>query len=66
MFPQPAGVSLGFLESTVEQLEVRSLLSSVAVIRWQMTPQIALDPAHGDQPDLPNTPAYVNPPAATA
>ena len=27
-----------------------------------MVPQIAPDPAHGDEPDLPNTPAYVNPP----
>ena len=26
-----------------------------------MDPQIALDPAHGDKPDLPNTSAYVNP-----
>ncbi len=25
------------------------------MIDWQMDPQIALDPAHGDQPDLPNT-----------
>jgi lysophospholipase L1-like esterase len=46
----------------VERLEVRSLLSSAAVIRWQMAPQIALDPNHGNQPDLPNTSAYVNPP----
>ncbi len=51
-----------FLVSPVEPLEERSLLSSAAVILWQMDPQIALDPAHGDQPDLPNTPAYVNPP----
>src|SRR5262249_2540534 len=43
-------------------LEVRSLLSSAAVISWSMVPQIAPDPAHGDEPDLPNTPAYVNPP----
>jgi hypothetical protein len=27
-----------------------------------MVPQIALDPLHGNEPDLPNTPAYVNPP----
>ena len=27
-----------------------------------MVPQIAPDPLHGDEPDLPNTPAYVNPP----
>ena len=47
--------------SAVEGLEGRSLLSSAAVIRWQMAPQIALDPAHGNQPDLPNTPSYVNP-----
>jgi lysophospholipase L1-like esterase len=46
----------------VEGLEVRSLPSSAAVIQWSMVPQIAPDPAHGNQPDLPNTPAYVNPP----
>ena len=51
-----------FLFSTVELLEDRSLLSLSPVILWQMDPQIALDPAHGDEPDLPNTPAYVNPP----
>ena len=50
------------LASTLEPLEVRSLLSSTAVILWQMDPQIALDAAHGDQPDLPNTSAYANPP----
>ncbi len=27
-----------------------------------MVPQIAVDPLHGNEPDLPNTPAYVNPP----
>jgi hypothetical protein len=27
-----------------------------------MVPQIAPDPLHGNEPDLPNTPAYVNPP----
>jgi lysophospholipase L1-like esterase len=27
-----------------------------------MVSQIALDPSHGNEPDLPNTPAYVNPP----
>jgi len=46
----------------VEALEVRSLLSSAAVIQWQMAPQIAPDASHGGQPDLPNTFAYVNPP----
>jgi len=49
------------LATTVESLEVRSLLSTVAVIQWKIAPQIAPDPAHGNQPDLPNTPAYVNP-----
>ena len=49
------------LVAKVEILEVRSLLSSTPVILWQMDPQIALDPAHGDEPDLPNTSAYVNP-----
>ncbi len=49
------------LDSTAEVLEVRSLLSSTAVILWTMDPQIVLDPAHGDEPDLPNTSAYVNP-----
>jgi hypothetical protein len=48
--------------TAVEALEVRSLLSSAAVIEWSMVPQIAPDPLHGNQPDLPNTPAYVNPP----
>ena len=46
----------------VETLEVRSLLSSAAVIAWSMVPQIAPDPLHGNEPDLPNTAAYVNPP----
>lgn len=48
--------------ATVEQLQDRSLPSSAAVIQWSMVPQIAPDPAHGGAPDLPNTPAYVNPP----
>lgn len=38
------------------------MLSTAAVIDWSMVPQIAPDPAHGDEPDLPNTPSYVNPP----
>jgi hypothetical protein len=46
----------------VELLEDRSLPSSTPIILWQMDPQIALDPAHYDERDLPNTPAYVNPP----
>ena len=45
----------------IESLEVRSLLSAIAAIQWRMTPQVAVDPAHGNQPDLPNTSAYVNP-----
>ena len=49
------------LSVVVESLEARSLLASVAVIQWQMAPQIAPDPAHGNVPDLPNTPGYVNP-----
>ena len=47
---------------TVELLEVRSLLTSAAVIAWQMAPQIYRDVNHGSEPDLPNTYAYVNPP----
>ena len=47
---------------SVENLEIRALLSSAAVISWKMAPQIALDPAHGNAPDLPNTSDYVNPP----
>jgi lysophospholipase L1-like esterase len=43
-------------------LETRVLLSQLVVIRWSMAPMIRRDPAHGNQPDLPNTPAYVNPP----
>ena len=43
-----------------ENLETRALLSSAAVISWKMAPQIALDPAHGNAPDLPNTSAYVS------
>jgi lysophospholipase L1-like esterase len=46
----------------VEVLEPRALLSSAASIQWEMAPQIAPDPNHGAQPDLPNTSAYVNPP----
>src|SRR5271165_2877650 len=46
----------------VEMFEVRRLLSSAAVIEWSMAPRITLDPAHGGEPDLPNTPAYANPP----
>ena len=53
------------LVSTAEVLEVRSLLSSTAVILWTMDPQIALDPAHGDEPDLPNTSAMSIQRAAT-
>jgi lysophospholipase L1-like esterase len=51
-----------FTNPAAETLEVRSLLTSAAVIAWSMVPQIAPDPAHGNEPDLPNTPAYVNPP----
>ncbi|MGO9467991.1 MAG: hypothetical protein ACLQIB_46785 [Isosphaeraceae bacterium] len=50
------------LNSTIQTLEIRSLLSSAAVIQWSMVPQIAPDPLHGNEPDLPNTFAYVNPP----
>jgi hypothetical protein len=50
------------LAISIEALEARSLLSAAAVIQWQMAPQIAPDPSHGGQPDLPNTSAYVNPP----
>ncbi len=45
----------------IESLEVRSLLSAIAAIDWKMAPQVAPDPARGNQPDLPNTSAYVNP-----
>jgi lysophospholipase L1-like esterase len=48
--------------AAVEMLEGRLMLSSAAVITWSMAPQIARNPDHGNQPDLPNTPAYVNPP----
>ncbi len=61
-FPSSRTRTRRILVSTVELLEVRSLLSSTPVIVWQMDPQISLDPAHGDEPDLPNTSAYVNPP----
>ncbi len=46
----------------IEVLEVRSLLSSAAVIQWRMAPRFTPDPNRGGQVDLPNTPAYVNPP----
>ncbi|WP_406698429.1 SGNH/GDSL hydrolase family protein [Singulisphaera sp. Ch08] len=46
---------------SVEILESRALLSSTAVISWKMAPRIVLDPAHGNAPSLPNTPAYVSP-----
>ncbi len=49
--------------ATIEMLEDRTLLSSAAVIEWSMAPRIALDPAHGNEPDLPNTSAYANPPS---
>jgi lysophospholipase L1-like esterase len=49
------------MRATVEALEVRSVLSPAAVIEWSMVPRFAADPLHGGQPDLPNTPAYVNP-----
>jgi hypothetical protein len=49
-------------KATIEVLEIRSLLTSAAVIEWSMLPQIARDPNHGNEPDLPNTAAYVNPP----
>jgi lysophospholipase L1-like esterase len=61
LIPCP-GRALRRLRAAVEVLEIRSLLSSAAVIEWSMVPQIAPDPLHGDEPDLPNTPAYVNPP----
>jgi hypothetical protein len=48
--------------SKVETLEIRSLLSSAAVIQWSMLPQITRDPVRGNQPELPHTSAYVNPP----
>lgn len=54
--------ALRFSNADIDALEVRTLLSSAAVIGWSMVPQIADDPAHGNQPDLPNTAAYVNPP----
>ena len=54
--------ALRLVNATIETLEVRALLSSAAVIQWSMAPRITLDPAHGNEPDLPNTPAYVNPP----
>jgi hypothetical protein len=47
----------------VDVLEARSLLSSAAVIQWSMVPQIARDPLHGNEPDLPNSSTYVNPPS---
>ncbi len=51
-----------FTAVSVEALEVRSLLTSLAVIQWRMAPHFAPDPHHGNEPDLPNTSAYVNPP----
>jgi lysophospholipase L1-like esterase len=51
-----------FLKVSVKTLEVRSMLSAAAVIQWRMAPNFAPDPHHGNTPDLPNTPAYVNPP----
>jgi hypothetical protein len=44
------------------RLEVKTLLSPAAVIEWSMAPKIAPDPLHGNEPDLPNTRTYVNPP----
>jgi lysophospholipase L1-like esterase len=49
------------LTVVVEALEVRSLMTSAAVIQWQMAPTFAPDPLRGGQLDLPNTSAYVNP-----
>jgi lysophospholipase L1-like esterase len=43
-------------------LETRSLPSSAAVIQWRMVPRFAPGP-HRGQLELPNTPAYVNPPS---
>jgi lysophospholipase L1-like esterase len=60
--PTPPRRAARRFHATGESLEVRSLLTSAAVIGWSMVPQIAPDPAHGNAPDLPNTAAYVNPP----
>ena len=49
------------LALSFENLETRNLLSTAAVISWKMAPQITLNPAHGNAPDLPNTSAYVSP-----
>jgi lysophospholipase L1-like esterase len=57
------GRSINLGSPSTATLELRTLLSATAVITWQMAPQIARDPAHGDQPDLPNTYDYVNPPS---
>ena len=57
---RPSGPKRGWV-SSLESMETRLLLSAAAVISWRMAPQIALDPAHGNAPDLPNTSAYVNP-----
>jgi lysophospholipase L1-like esterase len=46
--------------ATVESLEVRSLLSTVAVIQWKVATYHTADPAYGNPPALPNTSAYVN------
>jgi hypothetical protein len=45
----------------LERLESRALLSPAAVIQWSMADRVTPDPAHGNVPDLPNTPQYVNP-----
>ncbi len=60
-FPSSRKRNSRLILSIADRLEVRSLLSSTAAILWQMDPQIAPDPAHGDAPDLPNTRTYVNP-----
>ena len=60
--PRRSSASVRRWTSSLELLETRALLSTAAVISWKIAPQIAPDPAHGNAPDLPNTPAYVNPP----
>jgi lysophospholipase L1-like esterase len=60
--PRRTRRALRRIAPTGERLEARSLLTSAAVIGWSMVRQIAPDPVHGNAPDLPNTPAYVNPP----
>ena len=64
-FPSSRKLNSRLILSISDRLEVRSLLSSTAAILWQMDPQIAPDPARGDEPDLPNTRTYVNPAPAT-